>query len=500
MFLRSMQKIFLIQRSLLKNKMNLGQVYTKDIVADFMVGLLDLPKESAIVDPCFGQGVFIRSLQKTNYSNLVGIEIDHDTFCKINTNDFPGCNLQNMDFFQFEPKDEIDGFILNPPYVRQEEIDDMDTLGVSKDAILKKCGDFQIYSKANLYLYFIARCVSLLRNGGQMVAIFPNAWLNTPDGKGFYSQLQQKGVVNNLIQVLGYPFVGNPLVDVMIIKFTKGMYGNTKEETLLVNNDTLTLENGFKQLKFESLDCVPLSSIAKVRRGVTTGFNKVFINPPLLADDVRVDILSSPKDVQGFSTKGARFDKLLSISSDSQLSPDTEAYIKEAESLILQEEFPKTLVNLIKGGKKWYAISLPAISDILFPYIIRDSVRFIRNDAKVIARDNFYTISSDYDPYLILGMLNSIFVFSQLELCGKSYGNGLLKIQKYDVDNIVVPNPSNISKEDQNELVKCAKSLIKTNDTKYVIETTKILSRYYHIDNIEDIYKSQKNNRLKYEL
>ena len=85
-------------------------------------------------------------------------------------------------------------------------------------------------------------------------------------------------------------------------------------------------------------------------------------------------------------------------------------------------------------------------------------------------------------------------------MCGKSYGNGLLKIQKYDVDNIVIPNPSNISKEDQNELVKCAKSLIKTNDTKYVIETTKILSRYYHIDNIEDIYKSQKNNRLKYEL
>ena len=89
-------------------------------------------------------------------------------------------------------------------------------------------------------------------------------------------------------------------------------------------------------------------------------------------------------------------------------------------------------------------------------------------------------------------MLNSIFVFSQLETCGKSYGNGLLKIQKYDVDNIVIPNPSNISESDQQGLIKCAKSLIKTNDTKYVIEATKILSKYYHIDNIEDIYKSQK--------
>lgn len=226
----------------------------------------------------------------------------------------------------------------------------------------------------------------------------------------------------------------------------------------------------------------------------------MFINPSIESDDVKVDILSSPKDVQGYSTKGARFDKLLSLATDSQLSAEIEAYIKDAESLILQEESPKTLVKLIKDGKKWYTISLPEISDIIFPYIIRDSVRFIRNDAKVIARDNFYTISSNHDPYLILGMLNSIFVFSQLETCGKSYGNGLLKIQKYDVDNIVVPNPSNISESDQQGLIKCAKSLIKTNDTKYVIEATKILSKYYHIDNIEDIYKSQKNNRLKYEL
>ena len=54
--------------------MNLGQVYTKDKVAVFMVSRLDLPKNAAIVDPCFGQGVFIRSLQKANYSNLTGVK------------------------------------------------------------------------------------------------------------------------------------------------------------------------------------------------------------------------------------------------------------------------------------------------------------------------------------------------------------------------------------------------------------------------------------------
>ena len=75
----------------------------------------------------------------------------------------------------------------------------------------------------------------------------------------------------------GFPFVGNPLVDVMIMKFTKDVKSQTKEETLMVNDDSIELVDGLKKMEFQSLNCVPLSSIAKVRRGVTTGFNKVFI-------------------------------------------------------------------------------------------------------------------------------------------------------------------------------------------------------------------------------
>lgn len=480
--------------------MNLGQVYTKEIVADFMVGLLDLPKSALIVDPCFGQGVFIRSLQKANYFNLTGIEIDPKTYSKIDFSAFTNCNILNLDFFKFDPQEPVEGFILNPPYVRQEEIDDMNILGVTKDFIQNKCGDFQIYSKANMYLYFIARCITLLKTGGQMVAIFPNAWLNTPDGKVFFSQILQRGTINNLIKVCGYPFMGNPLVDVIILKFTKDLKCQTKEETLIVNDDSLELVDGFRKIEFQSLNCVPLSSIAKVRRGVTTGFNKVFINPPLDSKGATVDILSSPKDVQGYTTKRARFDKLLSLSNIDNITPEIQEYINKSESLILEEGSPKTLVSLINDGKIWYTISLPEVSDIIFPYIIRDSVRFILNDVKVIARDNFYTIKSEYNSLLIMALLNNLFVFCQLEICGKSYGNGLLKIQKYDVDNIVVPNPCNISEGDKKALINCSKSLIKTNEQKYVSEATAILAKYYKIENIEEIYNSHKSNRLKYEL
>ena len=95
--------------------MNLGQVYTKDIVADFMVSLIDLPKDAYIVDPCFGRGVFVKSLQKENFTNITGVEIDPETFKLIDFDDYTGCNLINKDFFQFLTRHT---FTVRPPFVQ----------------------------------------------------------------------------------------------------------------------------------------------------------------------------------------------------------------------------------------------------------------------------------------------------------------------------------------------------------------------------------------------
>lgn len=67
--------------------MNLGQVYTRRCVADFMVGLLDIPAGSRVLDPCFGKGVFIESLcDKTGYA-IDGIEIDTESFHSVRNTD-----------------------------------------------------------------------------------------------------------------------------------------------------------------------------------------------------------------------------------------------------------------------------------------------------------------------------------------------------------------------------------------------------------------------------
>jgi adenine-specific DNA-methyltransferase len=54
-----------------KNKY--GQYMTPEIIANFMVSLADLHKNSKILEPCSGEGVFLGALKKQGYKNMAMI-------------------------------------------------------------------------------------------------------------------------------------------------------------------------------------------------------------------------------------------------------------------------------------------------------------------------------------------------------------------------------------------------------------------------------------------
>ena len=67
---------------------DLGQIFTKRKIADYMVGLLDLKQNSTILDPCFGEGVFIESLHAAQKEyKITGIELDSKLFNKFKEKD-----------------------------------------------------------------------------------------------------------------------------------------------------------------------------------------------------------------------------------------------------------------------------------------------------------------------------------------------------------------------------------------------------------------------------
>jgi predicted RNA methylase len=93
-----------------------------------MVSLFRLKKDALLLDPCFGKGVFLHAAISNGYRNIEGYEIDCNLYITTKQK-YPELNLYNQDFLLADIKIKYDGIIMNPPYVRQEKIDDLALLG-----------------------------------------------------------------------------------------------------------------------------------------------------------------------------------------------------------------------------------------------------------------------------------------------------------------------------------------------------------------------------------
>ena len=125
-------------------------------------------------------------------------------------------------------------------------------------------------------------------------------------------------------------------------------------------------------------------------------------------------------------------------------------------------------------------------------------MKFIMNDSDVLVRDNFYIIRPSINQLVMMALLNNYYTYYQLELCGKKYGAGLLKLQRYDLERLKFPVIEKISKKDISELKKLAQVLIDTGNTCLIDEITNIISKYSSDDfkTIKKKYKEIKMHRL----
>ena len=95
--------------------------------------------------------------------------------------------------YMFGVADGFDIVIANPPYVRQEEI----TPRTYKDALLKAYPDAAV-GRSDLYCYFYARALQLLKDGGMHIFVCSNSWLDV----GYGAKLQEYLLDNAAIDAI----------------------------------------------------------------------------------------------------------------------------------------------------------------------------------------------------------------------------------------------------------------------------------------------------------
>ncbi len=179
----------------------LGQVFTPDAVVRAMLALRR--RRGRVLEPSCGDGAFLRHLP-----DAVGLEIDPD-HCP------PGA--QAIDFFAYPERERFDTIIGNPPYVRCQDIP-----AATQALIVRGRHGQCLDRRANLYLFFIDKCLRHLEPGGELIFITPRDFLKATSAVKLNRLLFEAGSITDAIELGDARVFADAVPNCLIWRFEKG--------------------------------------------------------------------------------------------------------------------------------------------------------------------------------------------------------------------------------------------------------------------------------------
>ena len=170
-------------------KIILGQFYTSNEVANFMVNLTTKPQNSEVLESGFGEGVFIKSLINKGFSNIKGYDIDEEN-CRIVKDKFGDkVNIECGDYLKTPKEEKFDLIIGNPPYVHWNNINEEIRNKLYSDEFWKQYSN----GEWDLLYAFIIWSIEKLNENGELIYIVPYNWFNSTYGASLRKYLVENG-------------------------------------------------------------------------------------------------------------------------------------------------------------------------------------------------------------------------------------------------------------------------------------------------------------------
>ena len=236
------------------NKDSLGQFWTPKFIVNDMMQLIK--NNGLFLEPSAGSGAFLKELP---LKQSIGIEIDKK---------FKMENLINEDFFNFKFKDKFDTIIGNPPYVKFQNINQNTKLKLIN---LNKI--YKLDSRTNLYMFFIRKCIDLLKNNGELIFITPRDFMTSTSGRKLNKYLYSKGSFTDFIDLSDKKIFFNSDVDSIIWRFEKN---NFNRKTNIIHHFILTKDNQLLLSKTKPFSYI--NDFFYVKVGAASGANDIFKN------------------------------------------------------------------------------------------------------------------------------------------------------------------------------------------------------------------------------
>ncbi len=486
-----------------------GAYYTPLPLAEMMVKMfLNEGNIKSVLEPSCGDGVFIDALIDLAFidrlNNVTAIEIEKDEAEKLRNRVKLLSNIEviNQDFFDYYEREinpKFDLILGNPPYIRYQYLEEKQRELMSQ--ILTSQG-MKSNKLVNTWVGFMVACVNMLSEKGKIAFVIPAEILQVA-----YAEDLRLFLANHLsrITLITFEELVFPDIEQEIVVFV-GEKGNEEKGIRIIELNNLDDlkdfdidTNGFQKLqhvhekwtKYFTNDkenelvakirvdnrFQKLSEIALINVGITTGNNKYFSVNKEIVEQYELQDTVRPLIGRSAHAHSIYFGE---IDWRENVDAGKAAYLIDFPEKKF-EEYPEKYKEYIQMGEKngenmgykcsirdrWYRIPSIWVPDAFF--LRRNNLypKFVLNCCNAVSTDTMHRIkfNEGIDPErILLSYYNSI-SFAFTELCGRSYGGGVLEILPGEVGNILVPKLDGISAEKVKQTLKKVDQIVRKNES-----------------------------------
>lgn len=475
-----------------------GAYYTPLQLANAMVGLFASQNISTILEPSCGDGVFLDALQNLNLLNkvdkLTAVEIEADEAEKVRDrySEFEQIEVCTEDFFDFYNrvlgKEQYDLILGNPPYIRYQYL--KESQREMQSQILTSHG-MKANKLINAWVAFIVACVQLLSENGKIAFVIPAEILQVAYAEDLrlylsnhlakitlitFEQLVFPGIEQEVIVFIGEKgetekgiriiemqnLDGFSTLDIQKNGYQRMQHVKEKWTKYFVNENEMSL---IQQLRSDNR-FAKFSEYGLINVGITTGNNEYFSITEDTANKYQLKAVTLPLIGRSSHAHGIYFTE--SDWNTNKQSGKRARLINFPE--IPYEEYTEGYKKYIEFGEdnkkhkgykcsireRWYVVPSVWVPDAFF--LRRNNLypKFVLNCCGAVSTDTMHRIKFNpgVEPEnVLLAYYNSI-SFAFTEICGRSYGGGVLEILPSEMGNILLPKIDSINLTLRTELLK----------------------------------------------
>ena len=485
-----------------------GAYYTPLQLADAMVGLFASQDIATILEPSCGDGVFLDSLNNLNLmekvQKLVAVEIESDEAEKVRNrySDFEQIEVHTEDFFDYYNlmlgKEYYDLILGNPPYIRYQYLKDSQRDMQTK--ILTSHG-MKANKLINAWVAFIVACVQMLSDHGKMAFVIPAEILQVA-----YAEDLRLYLADHLakITLITFEQLVFPDIEQEVVVFI-GEKGKREKGIRIIEMNNLDgfakfniEQNGFQKLQhikekwtkyFLSAEEMALiqelrgdnrfakfSEYALINIGITTGNNGFFSIIEDTAEkygltDATLPLIGRSSHAHGIYFTEEDWERNIRAGKRARLISFPEIPYEEysdgyKEYIGLGEKNGEHEGYKCSIRKRWYIVPSVWVPDAFF--LRRNNLypKFVLNRCNAVSTDTMHRVKfyENIEPEnILLAYYNSI-SFAFAELCGRSYGGGVLEILPGEMGNILLPKVENISPKLREKLLVKIDLIVRNNE------------------------------------